>query len=156
MFFPRGFICTGMNVAFLCLCPSTQMRVPAGIASRMFKEVAVHAKVNEKIRSIPIRRNRDSRNIGTKMVMSTRNARKKLSPRSSTQKGNRGASVCLCAFSSGDPMVCFLTVTGSHIQLVCFSFARCVIAPAIDIRDFLHRSALGAAILTARQSRTRA
>jgi hypothetical protein len=143
MFFARGFSCI----------PSTRMRVPAGIASRMFKEVAVHAKsINEKIRSIPIRRNRDSRTIGTKMVMSTRKARKKLCPRSSTQKGNSGASVCFCTFSSGDPKVCFLTVTGSDIQLVSFSFARGMIAPAIDIRDFLHRSALDAAILTARQA----
>jgi hypothetical protein len=31
--------------------------------------------------------------IGTKIVMSTRNARKKLSPRSSTQTGNNAASV---------------------------------------------------------------
>ncbi|PYT78231.1 MAG: hypothetical protein DMG41_04500 [Acidobacteria bacterium] len=57
MFFPRGFSCI----------PSTRMRVPAGIASRMFKEVAVHAKsINAKIRSIPIRHSRDSRTIGTK------------------------------------------------------------------------------------------
>jgi hypothetical protein len=43
------------------------MRVPAGIASRMFKEVAVHAKsINAKIRSIPIRHSRDGRTIGTK------------------------------------------------------------------------------------------
>jgi hypothetical protein len=33
--------------------------------------------------------------MGTKMVMITRNARKKLSPRSSAQKGNSGFSVCL-------------------------------------------------------------
>jgi len=51
--------------------------------------------MNAKIRSNPIRPDRDRGIMGQKIVMRTRNARKKLSPRSSTQKGNSGASVGL-------------------------------------------------------------
>jgi hypothetical protein len=42
------------------------------------------------IRPIPIRPNRDNVTIGTTMVVIIRNARKKLNPRSSIQKGNTG------------------------------------------------------------------
>src|ERR1700732_3897478 len=50
--------------------------------------------MSAKIRSNPIRPGRDSLTIGTKTVMSTRNARKKLTPRSSIQRGNAGAGFC--------------------------------------------------------------
>lgn len=42
-----------------------------------------------------IRPGRDRRITGTKIVISTKNARKILSPRSSTQKGNSGVSIGL-------------------------------------------------------------
>ena len=53
---------------------------------------APEKSMNAKIRSNPIRPGRDRRIMGTKIVMSTKHARKKLSPRSATQKGNSGAS----------------------------------------------------------------
>jgi hypothetical protein len=49
--------------------------------------------IKAKTRSSPIRPDRDRGIIGTKIAMSTRNERKKVSPRSSTQKGNSDVSV---------------------------------------------------------------
>lgn len=46
------------------------------------------------IRPNPIRPYRDKVIMGTKMVTRTRDARKKLEPRPSPQKGNSGDSVC--------------------------------------------------------------
>lgn len=55
--------------------------------------MAPEKSINAKTRSNPIRPDRDRRIIGTKIVMSTRNAREKLNPRSSTQKVNKGLTV---------------------------------------------------------------
>ena len=52
--------------------------------------------MSAKIRSMAIRPERDRRIIGTKMVMNTRNPRKKLRPLSSIQKG---INVALLSFS---------------------------------------------------------
>jgi hypothetical protein len=52
--------------------------------------IAPERSMSAKVRSIAIRPGRDSPTMGTKIVISTRNARKKLRCRSSRQKpGNR-------------------------------------------------------------------
>ena len=58
--------------------------------------IAPERSMSAKVRSIAIRPGRDSPTIGTKIVMSTRKARKKLRCRSSRQKpGNRISAMSL-------------------------------------------------------------
>jgi hypothetical protein len=64
------------------------------ISSRLWMVATAPEKtINANIRPSPIRPYRDKETIGTKMVTIIRNARKKLNPLSSTQKGKSDVSV---------------------------------------------------------------
>ena len=89
----------GLNSAIRSAVNSRMVRAMMRDISIRLLTVAIapEKSMSAKVRSIAIRPGRDSPTIGTTIVISTRNARKKLKCRSSRQKPGNRRCICLSA-----------------------------------------------------------